>query len=239
MGVVRHLSRFTELRRAVGPGKAIWITPLWAVAKRYVVIGRELSDLEDFQIQPSDYSRHGLESSSPAELASFDRRLDVTEIQRRVAEGQTCEIWRRDDEIVHFRWYSDVRTALPFLGVEFKPIDGDYLLFEVYTLAANRVRGVHSSVATRSLMRSKEDGHQRTVAICGWWNTPALRVGEKYGFERLGTVTRWQLGPWVRFTSTGQVKVKGKVLSVPRSRSGEGVQSQGGGADPIGRTGEA
>lgn len=238
MSLARNLSRLTELRRTVGGRRATWITPLWAVVKRYVVIGRVLGDVGDLETVSTEYTCHSLDSTSPAELASVDRRLDVAEIERRVAEGQTCEIWRRDGRIVHFRWFSGVQTALPFLGLEFDPLEGDHLLFEVYTVADKRVRGVHSDAATRSLMRSRDDGHRRMIAMCGWWNTPALRVGEKNGFVRLGTVTRWQLGPWVGFTATGKVAVRAGVVSVSRPRVDAAESIRAGGGDGIVQTGE-
>jgi len=184
------------------------------MAKRYVVIVRDLRDVSDLAMVSSDYSCHGLESSSPAELASFDRRLSEAEIERRKAAGQICEIWRSGDRIVHFRWYSRVRTSLPFLGLDFEPQDRDLLLFEVFTLASERVRGVHSNVARHSLKRASDSGFLRLVALCAWWNAPALRVGEKYGFEIAGTVTRWQLGPAATFSTSRSVEVQEGRLSV-------------------------
>lgn len=212
--VQQKLLRFSELRRTVGDRKAMWIAPLWAMAKRYVVIVRNLTDVSDLSEASSAYSCQGLESTSPAELANFDRRLSEAEIERRVEEGQIFQVWRLGDRLVHFRWLSTVRTTLPYLGLDFEPQDGDLLLFEVFTLADNRVRGVHSNVAPHSLRRASEGGFQRMVALCAWWNTPALRVGEKNGFEIAGTVTRWQLGPVATFSTSRSVEVQERRLSV-------------------------
>ena len=214
----RNLFRFAELRRVVGGRKAVKIAPLWAVAKRYKVIVRDLTDVSDLPVASPAFTCHGLDSTSPVELVAFDRRLSVAEIERRLEEGQTCEIWRRDDRIVHFRWLTPARTSLRFLGLDFEPAEGDCLLFEVFTLAHERVRGVHGNVASHSLRRASSQGFRRMVALCAWWNTPALRVGEKFGFECAGAVTRWQLGPGIVFTVRGGVELREKRLSVSGSR---------------------
>jgi len=210
--------RFAELRRTVGDRKALWIAPLWAMTKRYLVIIRNLTDVSDLPVAYSAYTCHGLESSSPAELVSFDRRLSEAEIDGRIAAGQICEIWRLDSRIVHFRWLSTVRVSLPFLGLDFEPLAGDLLLFEVFTLADKRVRGIHTNVARHSLRRASDGGFQRMVALCAWWNAPALRVAEKNGFKIAGAVTRWQLGPVATFSTSRSVQVQGKTLSVLESR---------------------
>ena len=62
-----------------------------------------------------------------------------------------------------------------------------------------------------------EAGYQRMIALCAWWNAPALRVGEKNGFKVVGTVTRWQAGPATAFRSGGAVRVQQKKLRVVRS----------------------
>lgn len=217
-GTRRRVLRLHELRRTVGSARAAWIAPLWAIARRYVVIARDLTDVSDLPVASAEFVCRGLESSSPAELASFDPRLSVAEIERRVQEGQTCEIWRHEGTIVHFRWLIAAPASLPFLGLDFRPRDGDCLLYEVFTLTDNRVRGVHSQVARHSLRRASLAGNRRMLALCAWWNVPALRVGEKSGFERTGAVTRWQMGPVATFTATGEVEVSGSALSVPGSR---------------------
>jgi len=227
----RNLSRLAELRCTVGDQRAIRIAPLWAVAKRYVVIVRGLTHVSDPPAGSAAYSCHGLESTSPAELAAFDRRLSIAEIERRTAAGQTCEIWWLDAQIVHFRWFSAVRTSLPYLGLDFKPQDEDLLLFEVFTVADKRVRGVHSNVALQSLKRASDRGFKRMVALCAWWNAPALRVGEKNGFEVVGTVTRWQLGPFAAFTVSGGVEVRKGMMSVPGPRFDRAGSTRAGGED--------
>ena len=147
-------------------------------------------------------------------LTQLDPRLTRMELDRRFTEGQICHIWWVDERIVHLRWFTDRRAFLPFLGLTFRPQDGDYLLYEVFTRADRRVRGIHSLVAGASLRRARDLGYRRMVALCAWWNTPALKVGWKTGFRSVGTITAWQLGPNRLFTNSGEVSVRGTEMSV-------------------------
>ncbi len=230
MNSPRTLHRYTELQQTVGDGKALLIAPLWAMVRRYVVITKNLRDAAATDAPDLEFTRHDFSSVEPSELVAIDRRLTLAEIDRRLGESQFCEIWKSDGKIIHFRWLAPARTALPFLGLEFEPASGDCLLFEVYTASGERVRGIHSRVARETLRRLGLAGYRRMVALCAWWNGPALRVGEKNEFRRVGSVTRWQLGAKGTFKAEGQAQLRGRVLSISgalESRPGANLDADG------------
>ena len=187
---------------------------VWSAARRYVLVARDLGDVSDLLAGGNGLVCQGLESTSTEELMALDRRLTRQEIERRRRDGQICEVWRLDGSIVHFRWLADRRTHLDYLGLDFAPQPGDILVDEVFTPVAARGRGIHREVASLSTRRASAAGYRRQIALCAWWNTPALRVTRRWGYLPVGTVTRWHISPRPRFSVTGAANLQSRVLSL-------------------------
>jgi len=131
--VGNHLHRLRELSRVVGPARALWIAPAWSVSRRYLVIARDLREAIDLPGPGPELRCTEANRDEAKKLTQLDPRLTRMELDRRFTEGQICRIWWVDERIVHLRWFTDRRAFLPFLGLTFRPQDGDYLLYEVFT----------------------------------------------------------------------------------------------------------
>jgi hypothetical protein len=140
-------------------------------------------------------------------LVAMDPTLTLSEIRRRLAEGQECHLCWSRDALAHYRWEATGPVHLPFLGLTLRLLPGDVCATWVFTDSAFRALGVHTATTLAALHRLRSRGLRRTVSLVAWWNDAGLRVTRnRAGRNIVGAVARWQVGPWRRHVAEGAVR---------------------------------
>jgi hypothetical protein len=85
---------------------------------------------------------------------------------------------------------------------------GDIFAVDAFTHPAYRRRGIDWVATVRALEDARVRGFARSVTVVARWNVPGVRVGlDKMSGRIVGTVTRWELGPFRRLRVTGGVQL--------------------------------
>jgi hypothetical protein len=187
--------------------RLVWVGPRWMVCRRYLVLTRDLTPAPPPARHRPDLRWTMLTDPDVPRLVAMDRTLTLSEIRRRLAEGQECHLCWSGDALAHYRWEATGAVYLPFLGLTLRLLPGDVCATWVFTDSAFRGSGVHTATTLTALHRLRSRGLHRTLSVVAWWNDAALRVSrDRASRDVVGTVSRWQVGPWRRHVAEGAVR---------------------------------
>ena len=205
-------SRLADACRTLGFPRALWVVPGWTVHRRFVVSVCVLRAALPEPPQGLDlrWTELAATDADIVRLRSIDPASCEAEIARRRREGQACTLGWLGDQLVYVRWDSRGRhTFLPFLGRTLCLLDGDVYSAHACTSRVLGGHGIHSTFHLRALHRARELGFVRSISIAAWWNTPALRAGEKAGRTCAGTVGFTRTPRGRRYFAAGAVRLDG------------------------------
>lgn len=204
----RIVRRALDALRSAGLRRALTIVPRWWLRREYLVFVRDLrGPLPDVPAAPG-VEWAIVDSQTLPALQCVEPHLTRREIERRWVEGQRCVLYRLDGVPAYVFWEATRSTYLPYLDRTFRPLTGDFLVFDVFAHPAFRGRGIARLSTTVGLHQAVAAGCQRWVAFVAGWNTPALRNARTHaGAEVVGSVGYRRQG-WKRaYFATGLVRL--------------------------------
>jgi hypothetical protein len=203
--------RFRDAGRTLGVLRALTLAPRWAVRREYLVVVRDLVTPRDGDARPpsiGDIHWALLAPEDAGRLREANPGLSSAQVRRRLEEGQECTVGWQGSTIVHYRWDTSRPAYLPYLRAVFSPAVGDIFAVDAFTHPAYRRRGIDWVATVRALEDARVRGFARSVTVVARWNVPGVRVGlDKMSGRIVGTVTRWELGPFRRLRVTGGVQL--------------------------------
>jgi GNAT superfamily N-acetyltransferase len=187
-----------------------WVAPGWVARPRYLVLARDLRPPLPEPPPRPELRWTPLEPMHLARLAAMDTRLPLSEIRRRLEEGQSCHLCWVGDAVAHYRWETTRPAFLPYLGLTVKPLPGDVCGTGLFTHPSFRGAGIHTAITLVALHRLRREGHRRAIAFVAWWNRASLRVErDRAGRAVVGALGYRNLGPWRRYFGEGAVRFDG------------------------------
>jgi ubiquinone/menaquinone biosynthesis C-methylase UbiE len=199
------VSRFNDLalqeglRFAVSKGLRVVSRPLVEVAGLHFFA----ADLSETPASPrlNESMSIGTASSTEAEALMMDRSGEeiAREIDRRFSRGDRClAIRAADGTILHTRWLTANPTHIPEINRYVVPQSGQLYMFDGYTRAEARRRGVDSAMRLFIFRLAREEGMRQVLSYVHSENSAGLKAAQKLQSEvgKVRYVTL--LGRWRR-----------------------------------------
>lgn len=169
-------ARLAHLAGCVGWARVPLVAARWTLRREFLITARDLAGALPEVRAGGDEEWTVAGEADLAALLAADPTLDRGELDRRLAEGQSCVVCRADGIAVHWRWQATSPAYLRYLDCRLEPAEGDFVITEVLTRPDQRARGFHARSAVRALHEARDAGHRRLVGFVAPWNRPALRV---------------------------------------------------------------
>jgi RimJ/RimL family protein N-acetyltransferase len=128
----------------------------------------------------------------PASAGQVERAVaPLPEVHRfgiaaRIAAGDVCWVARVAGEVIYQMWVSIGSTYSYTLDRHFPLAPTDTVEFGAYTVPAYRGQSIHSAVVSQVLVRLRERGMKRIIALMEADNQIALRMPRKLGLATVG-----------------------------------------------------
>jgi hypothetical protein len=216
----RLVSRVRDARATVGIAGLARVAPRWLIQREFLVTVKDLTGpLPPITPRPDVSWRRLIEVEIP-QLVASSPTLSVTEVRRRLGEGQECWVGWTGGAPAHWRWETREEAYLPYLHRAVRPLPGDLWVVEVYTHRLRRRQGLYTAATVLAMHRARQQGHSRLIGLIAGWNAPARRVAEvKLERSVVGTVGYWALGPWRLSFVRGNVRLdeRGRAFIPHRS----------------------
>jgi hypothetical protein len=147
------------------------------------------------------------EADIPA-ISAIDPAMSPSEVQRRLADGQLCNLGWVGSDLAYYHWETWQPTYFPFLGLTLRPRPGQICGCGTYTAEKFRRLGIHREGATDGLRLKQERGGRVAIFFVAWWHRPSRRVySEHLGGIEVGSIGFWNLGAGRRYFATGAVRL--------------------------------
>jgi GNAT superfamily N-acetyltransferase len=131
-----------------------------------------------------------------AEYAALDPNSDPAEIGPRLAAGHSCFVARSGNEPVGSCWVAREALWSAYLRTNIELAGDEACTYETYTAPEARGRGVGPALRAEVARMLSEAGDRRLLATVHPENAPAIRLVEKLGYRRIGTIGYFGAGPW-------------------------------------------
>jgi GNAT superfamily N-acetyltransferase len=128
------------------------------------------------------------------EYVDFRHGATADEVRARLATGHRCFLARSRGEIVHARWYATDRVFFFGLGYEVAAAPGSVIGYAAFTAPEARGQGIAPAARMHALEALRADGYTREYAVIDPANRPAVRVVDKVGYRRVGSLAVLRLG---------------------------------------------
>lgn len=124
--------------------------------------------------------------------------LDVAEVRRRFEDGHRCFMALHDGRPVHSTWAARGRLPSKYLGRDIPLAPTESASFGTFTSPDARGRGVGAVARAWQANALRDDGCRRFLSLVLPENPAALRMNEKLGYRRIGTIGYLGVGRWRR-----------------------------------------
>jgi ribosomal protein S18 acetylase RimI-like enzyme len=180
--------RFGEVARDEGP-RALWFKVWGELCYRRL----GLFELRLDGPLPSVAPRVPLEIAPlvDADLADYEQLrpgTDAGEKGPRLALGHSCFAARSDDRLVGTCWVARGSLWSSYLRTEVALAPDEALTYETYTWPEGRGKGIGAALRVHVAGLLAAEGCRRVLATVDPDNGPAIRLVEKLGYRRIGTV---------------------------------------------------
>jgi GNAT superfamily N-acetyltransferase len=126
-------------------------------------------------------------------------------LARRLRCGHRCFVARLEGRIVSAQWAAFTRVPNEYLGDDLALASHEACSYDSFTAPEARARGLGQALRTTMILWLHEAGYRRLLAMVLPENLPAVRLVEKLGYERIGTMHSLRLGrmsrKWFRMAS--------------------------------------
>ena len=123
---------------------------------------------------------------------------DAAEIAPRLAAGHRCFAARRGDELVGTCWVAFGSLWSAYLRGPIQLGPEEACTYETYTAPAARGLGIGPALTAHIAAELRAAGCRRLLSTVDPDRRPAIRVVEKLGCRRVGTLGYFGAGPWRR-----------------------------------------
>lgn len=130
-----------------------------------------------------------------AEYAALSPYSDHALTARRLGEGHSLHVARGDGVLLGACWVARGQLDSAYLGRRIPLAAGEALTYETYTAPAARGRGVGPALRAWVARELAASGCRRLLATVDPDNRPAIRLVEKLGYRRIGTLAVLAVGP--------------------------------------------
>lgn len=138
-----------------------------------------------------------LADGDAAEFASLGSS-DPAETEARLAAGHGCFLARAGQELVGACWIARGELRSQYLGRRIELAPDEACSYETYTAPPARGQGVGPALRAWVAADLRDEGCTRLLATVDPDNAPAIRLVEKLGYRRIGTIGWLGVGPWRR-----------------------------------------
>lgn len=188
-----------RITRVWHEGPRSWPMKVWTTFyRRMVVIARPLDQTlpEVTPSVPVDI-RWLTENDLSAYLACrSDHDADL--VIARLGRGHRCFAVWQDGRIVDVAWLATRRVTIAYLRLDLTLAREEVLLYNSFTLAAYRGRGLAKARDAHVLRHYQREGFHRMIAFVAVENKAGLRSMQATGYRPIGMVRCLRFGPWQR-----------------------------------------
>lgn len=117
-------------------------------------------------------------------------------IAERLRDGHTCFVAREGGRVVAACWIATRAATIEYLQCTIALEPDVAYLFDAYTLAARRGRGIARALCMEQLRHLDRAGFRLAMRATAVQNAAALRMHLGCGFRPVGTLSRIRIGPW-------------------------------------------
>lgn len=128
-----------------------------------------------------------LAEADTADFATL-RSSDPAETSGRLAAGHSCYLARAGEELVGACWVARGRLWSAYLGRHIDLAPDEACTYETYTDPLARGHGVGPALRAWVARELRQEGLSRLFATVDPDNAPAIRLVEKLGYRRIGTL---------------------------------------------------
>jgi GNAT superfamily N-acetyltransferase len=192
------LARTVEVAREEGP-RALWFKVLGELFYRRLVVFELRLESDPPQPQPRiPIAVTPLGDADITDYSALHPTSDSREIACRLAAGHRCWLVRSGHELVASSWVARGRLWSAYLARWVPLAPGEACTYETFTAPTVRGLGIGPALRGRLARDLRDIGYRRLLATVGPENAPAIRLVEKLGYRRIGTIGYAGLGAWRR-----------------------------------------
>jgi GNAT superfamily N-acetyltransferase len=191
-------ARTFEVWREEGP-RALWFKVLGELFYRRLAVFELPLGSDPPQLQARiPIAVAPLDDDDIAYYSALHRKARDSEIASRLAAGHRCWLARGGDEVVASSWVAGGELWSAYLARNVPLAPGEACTYETFTAPAARGLGIGPALRGRLARDLRDSGYRRLLATVGPENAPAIRLVEKLGYRRIGTMGYAGLGGWRR-----------------------------------------
>ena len=164
--------------------------------RRLLLLERYLTPTEPQVARGLSLCIEMLETSDVDHYVAFRPETTRAQILDRLRSAQACFVARREGRIVSACWSTTRPAWNEFLNREIGVAEGDVYLFDAFTLAACRGRGISPALCVQQLRHFRRLGLRRAIRATLPENVPALHAHAKTGFHAYALLRTLRVGPW-------------------------------------------
>lgn len=187
--------RARQLLDEQGP-RGVWFGALAVAGYRRLAIFELALEREPSAISPQlEVSFERLAPAALDEYLAARPDLDPTRVGAWFERGHLCLGARHEGRLVSSAWAAAGSLPSPYLGREIPLGSRESCSFESYTPPEQRGMGLGPALRVAMARQLRESGHTRLLGTVLPENRAAIRIVEKLGYERIGTIGVVRVGP--------------------------------------------
>jgi ribosomal protein S18 acetylase RimI-like enzyme len=192
------LSRFGEVAREDG-ARALWFKVWGELCYRRLALFELPLDSPVPQISARVPLRVApLSKQDLRDYAALSPYSDAAEADPRLAAGHSCFVARSGNELLGSCWVARGQLSSTYLRTRIELGPDEACTYETYVAPAARGKNIGPAMRAEVADELRKRGVRRLLATVSPDNRSAIRLVEKLGYRRIGTIGYFGLGAWRR-----------------------------------------